>query len=75
MGLDGRLVRWTDSFMRNRRIIMSVDGQDDEPMDVTTGLPQGSPVSLVLFPIYIAEVYGAVEARLRTAGVSPSWTT
>ena len=33
------LVRWTDSFMRDRRVIMSIGGQDGEPMSVTTGLP------------------------------------
>ena len=27
-GLDENLVRWIDSFMRDRRVIMSVDGQD-----------------------------------------------
>ena len=39
-----RLVEWTDGFMRNRRI-MSVDGQDSEPLEVTTELPQGSYLS------------------------------
>ena len=39
MGLDECLVRWTDSFMRDRQVIMSVDGQDGKPMEVTTGLP------------------------------------
>ena len=38
-GIDEYLVRWTDSFMRNRQVIMSVDGQDSEPINVTTGLP------------------------------------
>ena len=60
-GIDECLVRWTDSFMRDRRVIMSVDGQDGEPMDVTTGLPQGSPISPALFAIYIADIHGAVE--------------
>ena len=53
MDIDECLVAWVDSFIRDRRVIMSVDGQDDEPMDVTTGLPQGSPISPVLFAIYI----------------------
>ena len=35
-GLDENLVRWTDSFMRGRRVIMSVEGQDGEPVSVTT---------------------------------------
>ena len=31
MELDGNLVRWTDSSMRDRKVIMSVDGQAGEP--------------------------------------------
>ena len=58
------LVRWTDSFMRDRMVIMSVDGQDRPPMQVTTGLPQGSSVSPVLFNLYIGEIHGAVEQRV-----------
>ena len=44
VGLDECLVGWADSFMRDQRVIMSVDGQDGEGIGVTTGLPQGSPV-------------------------------
>ena len=61
MGIDENLVDWTDSFMRGRRVIMSVDGQDDEPRKVTTGLLQGSPISPVRFAIYIADIHAAVE--------------
>ena len=63
-GVDECLVRWTDSFMRDRRVIMSVDGQDGQEMGVSTGLPQGSPVSPVLFALYIAEIHQAVESQV-----------
>ena len=43
-GIDECLVRWTDSFMRDRRVIVSVDGRGGGPRGVTTGLPQGSPI-------------------------------
>ena len=70
-GIDEYLVRWTDSFMRDRRVIMSVDGQDGEPVDVTTGLPQGSPISPALFAIYIADIHGAVEDQVEDSrGIS-----
>ena len=50
---------------------MSVDGQDGEPMSVTTGLPQGSPISPVLFAIYIAEIQDAVERQVKDSrGIS-----
>ena len=70
-GLDECLVRWTDSFMQDRKVIMSVDGQDGEPVSVTTGLPQGSPVLPVLFALYIAETHGAVEGQVEDSrGIS-----
>ena len=60
MNIDENLVDWTDSFKRDRNVIMSVDGQDDEARETTTGLPQGSPISPVLFAIYIADIHAAV---------------
>ena len=62
--VDECLVRWTDSFMHDRRVIMSIDGQDGEEMGVNTGLPQGSPVSPVLFALYIAEIHEAAESQM-----------
>ena len=43
---------------------MSVDGQDGEPVSVTTGLPQGSPISPALFALYIADIHGAVDDQV-----------
>ena len=45
-----------------------MDGQDGEAQDVTTG-PQGSPISPVLFAIYIAEIHGAVEQQVAGSGI------
>ena len=71
LGLDEGLIQWTDSFMRDRRIIMNINGQDGEPEEITTGLPQGSPVSPVLFGIYISGVHEAVQSRVQGAeGIS-----
>ena len=33
-------------------------------MEVTTGLLQGSPISPVLFAIYIYEIHGAVKSQV-----------
>ena len=52
-------------------MIRSVDGQDSPVQEVTTGLPQGSPVSPVLFNLYIGEIHGVVEGRVQGArGIS-----
>ena len=63
-GLDERPVRWTDSFMRDRWVVTSVDGQDGEEMSATTGLPQDTPVSPVLIALYITEIHQAVESKI-----------
>jgi hypothetical protein len=44
MGFEADLVRWVESFMEERRVIMSMDGKEGDSMDVETGVPQGSPV-------------------------------
>ena len=69
-GIDECLVRWTDSFMQDRRVIMSVDSQDGNPKDVTTGLFQGS-ISPALFAICIADIHEAVEDQVEDSrGIS-----
>ena len=55
MGLDEDLVKWMD---RDRRAVMSVDGQDGKAQDDTAGRLQGPPVSPALSAIYIAEMQG-----------------
>ena len=57
--------------MRDRMIIMNVNGPDGEPESIMTGLPQGSPVSPVLFGIYISGIHETVLVRVQGAeGIS-----
>ena len=42
------LVRWTDSFMSDRKVRLVLDGREKEH-EVETGAPQGSPVAPILF--------------------------
>ena len=70
-GVDECLVRWTDSLTRDRRVTMSVDGQDGEAVGVTTGLPQRSSISLALFAICIADINDADEGQVEDSrGIS-----
>ena len=57
--------------MTDHGVIMCVDSQDNPAVNITIGLPQGSPVSLVLFCIYISGVHSWVEDRVPgTRGIS-----
>ena len=54
--------------MEGRKVIMSMDGREGDIMDVDTGVPQGSPVSPVLFVIYLSELFGEVEKKEEESG-------
>ena len=48
-GLQG----WVASFLTNRRIQLFFDGQTQPVTPIETGILQGSPVSPILFLIYV----------------------
>src|SRR5437667_9168862 len=52
-GLAQNLVRWISSFLSNRTAQLVIDGFTCPLRDVSAGLPQGSPLSPVLWIIYI----------------------
>jgi len=68
MGFEANLVRWVESFMEERKVIMSMDGKEGDSMDVETAVPQGSPVSPVLFVIYLSGLFGQVENKEEECG-------
>jgi len=68
MGFEADLVRWVESCMDERKVIMSMDGKEGDSMDVETGVPQGSPVSPVLFIVYLSGLFGQVEDKEKECG-------
>ncbi|KAI0994854.1 hypothetical protein K3495_g13328, partial [Podosphaera aphanis] len=57
-GWPENLVRWVISFMEQRVATISIDGSKSAPFPILCRLPQGSPVSPVLFLL-------AIEGALR----------
>jgi hypothetical protein len=63
-GMDGDLVRWVASFLSNRRALLVIDGHAGKEVPVSSGLPQGSPVSPILFVLYVRLLATAIESAV-----------
>ena len=61
LGIDGDLAAWTRSFLTDRKIQLVIDGHENKEREIETGIPQGSPVSPILFLIYISGVFDSVS--------------
>jgi hypothetical protein len=67
---DPHLIRWTDNFMRDRKVLLIIKGHETAMKPTNSGILQGSPVSLILFAIYISGVFKEVENKTGAVGVS-----
>jgi hypothetical protein len=58
------LVRWVASFLFNRRALLVIDGYASKEVPVSSGLPQGSSVSPILFVLYVRLLVTAIESAI-----------
>ncbi|KAE8218636.1 hypothetical protein CF326_g9121, partial [Tilletia indica] len=54
IGCPLHLVRWVEAFLTERRAAVRLDGETTEMSTLDTGIPQGSPVSPILFIIFVS---------------------
>lgn len=72
MGYPDAVTRWIDQFVTNRQASLSFDGNTEPMTLVTTGIPQGSPVSPIIFPLYLKPLLNILE-REHPEARSPSY--
>jgi retron-type reverse transcriptase len=48
------VVRWLRSYLDNRTVRLRFDGEESGDIPIIAGVPQGSPLSPILFILYIA---------------------
>ena len=65
-GLPCCLLAWTKSFLEERVLQLCFDGQTEEPQEISTGTPQGSPASPILFLIYSKPLFQAIQENAYT---------
>jgi len=70
-GVNPYLVSWTRSFLSDRTCRLLYQGSPKIFAPVSVGTPQGSPVSPLLFVVYVSRLH----SRSRWASLSPTWTT
>jgi Reverse transcriptase (RNA-dependent DNA polymerase)/Endonuclease-reverse transcriptase len=55
------VVRWIRSYLEARTACLRFDGEMTDPFNLQAGVPQGSPLSPILFILYIASLYEAIR--------------
>ena len=61
IGLAQILIRWFVSFINNRSMRFAFDGEIGLSISVNSGIPQRSPVSPIMFLIYIHHIFKAFK--------------
>jgi hypothetical protein len=51
------VVRWLQSYLKDRTSVLQFDDDKTEPIPIRAGVPQGLPLSPILFNIYLASLY------------------
>jgi len=64
LGIEADLIRWTMSFMTDRKVRIALDRETGEAQVVDTGVLQGSPAAPILFVGYLSGIFNEVERKV-----------
>jgi len=68
--IPAALINWTQSFLTNRTVAISLTGYTHPKSTVNMGIPQGSPISLILYLFYNADLLESLENnKLATSAI------
>ena len=67
--IPNQLIRWVKLFMIDRKIELAFDGKKQAARAVRTGIPQGSPISPILFSIYVRFLFSEIKNEHKYANI------
>jgi len=64
------IIQWTASFLKDRETTLSFGGETSAPLMINAGIPQGSPVSPILFLFFNADLMDLItDTGLKSTGI------
>ena len=64
--LPTSLILWVSSFLDDRVLRLAFDNSIEAFKSILTGIPQGSPISPILFLIYIRDLFKSANISFRS---------
>ena len=61
LDISQNVVKWTNDFISNRRVTLAFDNERDDMKAIETDILQSSPVSPILFLIYLRPLFDKIK--------------